>query len=99
MQSLHIDSRLNEIIGKLSSGMKFGLFEKGMKCYFQDGTHVSYNDLWKAVRLFNNMDSRSSQSLFQLCPDTYVGAHSYKYSKHNWKRSSAPNAESQKDAA
>lgn len=78
-----------DIIEKLKNGMKFGLFDKGMKCYFQDGTHISYNDLWKAIRIMNNIESNPNKSLYQLCPETFVGAHTYKHNKHNWKKTNS----------
>jgi hypothetical protein len=81
--------RYSEIIEKLNRGMKFGLFESGMKCYFQDGTHISYNDLWRAIRLQNNVENAEKKSLAQICPDTYVGTHSYKHSRHNWNKGNA----------
>ncbi len=88
MQLEQIDTKYMDIIEKLRNGMKFGLFDKGMKCYFQDGTHISYNDLWRAIRIMNNIDS-TSKSLFQLCPETFVGAHTYKHNKHNWKKTNS----------
>ncbi len=80
------EEKYREIITRLNQGMKFGLFENGMKCYFQDGTHISYNDLWRAIRLQGNLETAEKRSLSQLCPDTYVGTHPYKYSRHNWKK-------------
>lgn len=79
------DQKYDDIINRLKLGMKFGLFENGMKCYFQDGKHISYNDLWKAIRLTSNEEDIQKRSLAQICPDTYVGAHPYKYTRHNWK--------------
>lgn len=79
----------NYIVEKLNGGMKFGMFDKGMKCYFEDGTHVSYNDLWKAVRDINGEEAGSGKTLSQLCPETYVGAHTYKHNRHNWKKDTA----------
>ena len=77
--------KYNEIVERLNKGMKFGLFEDGMKCYFQDGTLIRYNDLWRAVKLHLNIES-TTRPLSQLYPDTYVGTHTYKYSKHGWKK-------------
>ena len=76
------------IIDKLDSGMKFGLFEKGMKCYFEDGTHIGYNELWKAIRLAKDLSERANKSLQQLYPDSYVGSHRYKHTRHKWKSGS-----------
>lgn len=77
--------RVEIIKDKLSNGLKFGLFEKGSKCYFQDGTHVSYSDLWKAVKAYHNIDTSTTKTLSQLCPESYVGTHDYSYKKHNWR--------------
>jgi hypothetical protein len=81
-----LEGKYEEIVNRLKLGMKFGLFENGMKCYFQDGKHISYNDLWKAIRLANQEEDIQKKSLAQICPDTYVGAHSYKYTQHKWKK-------------
>jgi hypothetical protein len=77
----------HEIVERLNKGMKFGLFENGMKCYFQDGTQIKYNELWRAIKIQMNLES-ANKPLSQLCPDTYVGTYSYKYSKHDWKKTS-----------
>ncbi len=82
------EEKYSEIVEKLNRGMKFGLFEKGMKCYFQDGTHIGYNELWKAIKLQQNLETTGHKSLAQLCPDTYVGSYTYKHSRHNWKKAS-----------
>lgn len=84
---MELEERYNEIVSRLAKGMKFGLFENGMRCYFQDGTQISYNDLWKAIRIYNGTQGVEKRSLAQICPDTFVGAHPYKYTRHNWKKS------------
>ncbi len=84
---MELEQKYNEIVSRLKQGMKFGLFENGMRCYFQDGTQISYNDLWRAIRICNGTDGVEKRSLSQICPDTFVGTHTYKYSRHNWKKS------------
>ncbi|GAA4468501.1 hypothetical protein GCM10023093_26210 [Nemorincola caseinilytica] len=74
------------IIGKLKNKEKFGLFDDGSKCYFQDGTRIHYTDLWRAIRVVNGIgESRPCKRLPEECPQSFVGIFSYKYSKHNWK--------------
>ncbi|MBX2904468.1 MAG: hypothetical protein KF744_00415 [Taibaiella sp.] len=85
---MELEQKYNEIVNRLRQGMKFGLFENGMRCYFQDGTHISYNDLWKAIRIHQGTEGVEKRSLSQLCPDTFVGTHAHKYSRHNWKKTS-----------
>ncbi len=76
------------IIEKLDSGMKFGLFDKGMKCYFEDGTHIGYSDLWKAMRIAKDLPPDTSQTIQELFPDSFVGSHKYKHTQFNWKKTS-----------
>jgi hypothetical protein len=76
---------LGKIIDKLEDEMQFGIFENGMKCFFQDGTKVSYSDLWRAVRIVKNINATTSNStLFQLFPETFVGSHPHKWFQHRW---------------
>ncbi|MBE2289575.1 MAG: hypothetical protein IAE95_08480 [Chitinophagaceae bacterium] len=84
MQSQH-EEKYREIIERLDRGMKFGLFENGNKCYFQDGLQIAYTDLWQAIKLRFNSADVSKMPLSQICPDAYVGAHTYKFSRHNWR--------------
>lgn len=84
---MELEQKYNEIVNRLRQGMKFGLFENGMRCYFQDGTHISYNDLWKAIRIYQGTEGVEKRSLSQLYPDTFIGTHAHKYSRHNWKKS------------
>lgn len=83
---MEIEEKYKELIDKLNRGEKFGVFERSMNCFFQDGTQVSYKDLWKAVKLKHNIESAGTMSLAQLCPDNYVGSYSYKHTKHDWKK-------------
>lgn len=78
------------IVDKLKQGMKFGLFEDGNKCYFQNGEKVSYTDLWRALREVHELENGTShKTIPELCPDTFVGIFPYKFSKHNWKKKQA----------
>ena len=80
---------IQSIIDKLNKGVKFGLFENGKKCYFQDGERVSYTDLWEALREVHLVENRSShKTIHELCPDTYEGVFPYRYSSHNWNKKS-----------
>lgn len=82
------------IVEKLRKGEKFGLFEDGEKCYFRDGARVSYQLLWKAIRTVNGIEEgMPCRSLAEECPDTFVGSHWYKHSRHDWKRSHLPEEE------
>jgi hypothetical protein len=75
-----------EIIDKLKNGMQFGLFEDGAKCYFRDGSKVSYTDLWKALRKMHGLESGHNKTIAELCPSTFAGTFPYKHSQHRWKR-------------
>ena len=74
------------IADKLKRGDLFGLFDDGMVCYFEDGCKVSYTKLWIVLRQLYNINGVCSQSLDELCPDNFVGAYTYKYSRHRWQR-------------
>ncbi len=78
-------TKLEAIIEKLNKGMHFGLFDDGNKCYFQDGEHVSYTDLWKSLHMVHKLDHHH-KTLPEICPDTFVGAFKYKFSRHKWKK-------------
>ncbi len=60
-----------------------------MKCYFQDGEKVSYNDLWKALRIKYNLDGRHNKTLPQLYPDSFIGVVPQKISKYKWENRQA----------
>ena len=77
-------TKYQKIIDKISKGRKFGLFEDGMKCYFQDGEQVSYNDLWKALRMKYQLDGKHHKTLPELCPELFIGAVPHKFSKLRW---------------
>ncbi len=74
----------NLIIGKLKSGKKFGMYEGGKSCYFEDGTKIDYQDLWDALRIMYDLGKSHNKTLYELCPDTYRGVFSYKFSKFMW---------------
>jgi hypothetical protein len=77
-------TKYQHIIDKLSSGMRFGLFEDYSKCYFEDGEYVSYTNLWKALRIKNNLPDMHHKTIAQLCPKTFIGSYSHKFAKHRW---------------
>ncbi len=79
-------SKTQQVIDKLLAGKRFGLFGASIDCYFEDGTRVSYNDLWKALKKIHNLEPGHQQKLQDLCPDTYAGTYSYNYFWHRWKR-------------
>ena len=82
-------NREESIADKLRRGDMFGLFDDGMVCYFQDGYKVSYTKLWIVLRQLNNINGACNKSLDELCPTNFVGAYSYKYSRHKWQRPTA----------
>ena len=77
-------TKYQKIIEKISNGLKFGLFEDGNKCYFQDGEQVSYNDLWKALRMKYELDGSHKKTIPQLCPESFIGVVPHKFSKIRW---------------
>ena len=76
------------IANKLRSGQKFGMFDKGMKCYFDDGSQVSYNDLWKAIAVVYSPEEIAGKSLIQLFPTTFTGVHQHKHRAQKWGKKS-----------
>ncbi len=76
------------IINKLKNGMKFGMYDGGKSCYFEDGTRVNYKDLWDAIRTINNLELNHSKTIMELCPTTYLGTFPYKFNRHGqmWRR-------------
>jgi hypothetical protein len=79
-------AQYHDIIEKLTSGMEFGLFEDGRKCYFRDGTQVDYVNLWIALREVHHLRVGHNKRLSELCPDQFVGTFAGKFSKHTWKK-------------
>ena len=74
----------NFIISKLRAGVKFGLYDGGKTCYFEDGTKVDYQELWDAVRTMNNLGKVHNKTLFELCPDTYKGIFRHRFHNTVW---------------
>ena len=70
------------IIDKINDGIKFGLYEGGKVCFFDDGTHVSYSELWTVLRIMNNLEIGHKRTLFELCPETYRGVFPFKFSRN-----------------
>ena len=64
--------------------MKFGLYDGGRSCYFEDGMRVNYKELWVALREIHNLETSHNKTLFELCPDTYLGIFPYKFQKFTW---------------
>ena len=82
-----IGQQQNVIINKLKGGVKFGLYDGGKSCYFEDGTRVDYKVLWEAIRSIHNLEKAHNKTIFELCPDTYLGIFPYKFRKVNrWKK-------------
>jgi len=76
---------LDNVISKINNGEKFGLFDNGERCYFRDGSKVSYTLLWRAVKITKQIeDGQPCGSLRQLYPELFVGSHNYRYSRHDW---------------
>jgi len=84
------NEHIQNIINKINAGFHFALFEGSqMSCYFEDGEKVSYNDLWKALRIIHNLgDGVHHKTIHGLCPDLYEGTFNHKFSKHQWKKKS-----------
>ena len=82
------DDKYTIIANKLRSGQKFGMFDKGMKCCFDDGSQVSYNDLWKAIAIVYSPEEIVGKSLVQLFPTTFTGVHQQKHRSQKWGKNS-----------
>ena len=81
-----VGQQQNLIINRLKSGVKFGLYDGGKSCYFEDGLRVDYKQLWEAIRTINNLEKAHNKTIFELCPDTYLGIFPHKFRKARWKR-------------
>ena len=66
--------------------MRFGLYEGGSICYFDDGTHVDQNELWQLVRNQKHLDATNNKTLTELYPDTYIGVFKHKFSTYRISR-------------
>jgi hypothetical protein len=81
---MEITEEIKFIVDKLSRKEKFGLYDKGSKCYFEDGTRIGYQSLWKAIRIVNKIeDGTQCKTLGEECPDTYLGSFNRKFSKNH----------------
>jgi len=78
------EEKYNIIANKLRKGQKFGMYDKGMKCYFDDGSLVSYNDLWKAIASLYSPEEINGKTLLQLFPQSFTGVHQHKYRSQKW---------------
>jgi len=74
--------QLQVILNKLASRVKFGLYESGRCCYFEDATKVYYHDLWDAVRIANKMERGHKKNLAELYPDLFLGVFPHKFQRH-----------------
>jgi hypothetical protein len=83
---MRLTGQQNMIITKLNKGVKFGMYDGGKSCYFEDGTRVDYKDLWDAIRTINNLDRSHSKTIFELCPNNYLGTFPHKFGKHKWRK-------------
>ena len=75
------NQKIKNITIKLIDGIRFGLYDSGSTCYFEDGTRVNYHDLWKAIRLLNNLEIGHKKTLYELYPNTFLGTSSRNFSK------------------
>ena len=71
------------IISKLVQGEKFGLYNNGSSCYFEDGTSIHYADLWSAIRTIHSLPSNHNKNLHDLYPESFTGSHEHKFRKGN----------------
>ncbi len=78
-------NNIDNVVSRLRSGIKFGIFGYEAHCYFQDGFRAGYNDLWKAVRIVNGIEGRPCKRLAEEFPSAYVGSFAHKYTRHVWK--------------
>jgi hypothetical protein len=69
------------IISKINQGQKFGLYDRGRSCYFDDGTRFGYNELWSALREMYQIEDGHKKTLFELCPLNYRGVITYKFTR------------------
>lgn len=75
------------IVDKLLKGIHFGLFHDGQRCFFQDGTEVSYSTLWLALRAaFDIPPGPCKKTISEICPDLFEGTFPYGHSRHRWKK-------------
>jgi len=74
------------IVKKLLDGGRFALFNDGKACYFENGEKMHYSDLWMALRIIHQLPDGHCKTLHDLCPGTFEGSFSYKFSKHKWKK-------------
>ena len=74
--------KIDNIIAKLKHGIKFGMYNGGSDCYFEDGTKVHYEDLWRAIRTLNNLEMGHKKTLFELYPGTFAGTFPHNFSKY-----------------
>jgi hypothetical protein len=81
-----LSPELEMIILKLSKGVRFGLYDNGETCYFEDGKKVNYNELWAAIRIIKKLSPGHRKTLFDLYPDLFMGTFSYKFSKYRFAR-------------
>lgn len=82
---MRLTGQQNIIIHNLKNGMKFGMYDGGKTCYFENGTRVDYKDLWEAIRTINNLDRSHNKTIFELCPNNYLGTFPHKFRSHKWK--------------
>ena len=81
---METSQKVTNIINRLNKGMKFGMYNGGKDCYFEDGTKVEYKDLWDSLRVMHNLTGVHNKTLFELCPETYMGIIPYKFTKFIW---------------
>ncbi len=81
-----LTERLEMIIYKLSQGVRFGLYENGDSCYFEDGKKVNYGELWTAIRIIKKLGPVHRKTLFELYPDLFMGTFPYKFPKYKFTR-------------
>jgi hypothetical protein len=79
-------SRIEVIINHLDKGVRFGLYDGGNSCYFEDGKKVNYHELWTAIRILNKLEAGHRRTLYNLYPDLFMGTFPYKFSKYRLTR-------------
>ena len=79
--------QFQHVIEKLKHNERFGLFERGQICCFEDGTRVDYSTIWRAMKEVYPAELIRHKTMAQICPDSFVGSFSHTFARHDWIRS------------
>jgi len=79
-------ARIEIIMINLNKKVRFGLYEDGKYCYFENGLKVNYHELWTAIRILNKLDAVHKRTLYDLYPTLFMGTFPHKFSKYRLTR-------------